>query len=156
MLLMVDTSGLDEWGDLLHAPSTDVEPERMGNLRGLAAQFGFGTEAISGVISLIARTVVMLWGGFRHRCAAPLLGALLLNPRTDAYALLAVVAYLALPIGIRLAILPPWPLFFSMNNLAPFALTALMTLFTLGCLAATERYAPRIVEAPLDARSEAA
>lgn len=132
---MVGMSGLQQWGQLLLAPTTDLYPERMGNLRALAINVGIPVAVFGAVIALISFGTILWRESFVKKCSAALLMALLASPHTfnQDYSLMAVAGLLAFPPAALFSLLIPWPYFVvpTNHNMIPMIFLNLACLVTL-------------------------
>ncbi|MEO5926641.1 MAG: glycosyltransferase family 87 protein [Bryobacteraceae bacterium] len=112
-LALVGIDGIEQWIDLLRAPTTDFRPEVMGTIRALGLQFGGPVAWAAGVIALGAGVFGFLRGSYGDRLSIALLLALLLSPHAywADYASLAIVALTTRNPIIRYTILIPWVYF---------------------------------------------
>ena len=110
---LVGFHGIQEWLELLAAPTTDFYPENMGTVRALGLQFGTPTAFAAGAIALAAGVFAFLRANYLNRLSIILMLALLLNPHAywGDYALLSIVALATTNRLIRYGILLPWPFF---------------------------------------------
>jgi hypothetical protein len=106
----VGMHGVEQWLNLVRAPSTDITPARMGNLRAL---FLYGGPIIGGVaftLSLGCFVAVLRFGDLKDKLSAGILTGLLFSPHTywQDYSLWSLVAMLAPQPYARFALLLPW------------------------------------------------
>ena len=116
-----------DWIDLVRAPSSDLVPELMGNVRALGLHFGAAAGTIAGLAALICFAVALRRGGLSEKFSAAVLVALLLSPHTywQDYSLLAVVAMLAASRAARYVLLAPWPFFYPRQDMLPLIFVSL-------------------------------
>jgi hypothetical protein len=110
----VGRSGLRQWLELVRAPSSDIWPDRMGNLRALGLHFGTASAVIAAVCALVCFAVVLRRGPFPAKFSSAIWTALLFSPHTywQDYSLAAIPALAASGPAMRLLILLPWPYFY--------------------------------------------
>ena len=106
----VGMHGVEQWLELVRAPSSDITPAQMGNLR---AVFLHGGSIIGGTaltLSLGCFVAVLRFGDLKDKLSAAILTGLLLSPHTywQDYSLWALVAMLAPQPYARFALLLPW------------------------------------------------
>ena len=107
----VGFQGLSQWIDLLRAPSTDIFPQYMGNLRALYLRLGWLALLLAATLLAGALWTILRRGGFSERMAAALLGSLALNLHTYApdYSVAALAAALTPFAPLRWLVFVPWP-----------------------------------------------
>jgi hypothetical protein len=127
---LVGLKGFHQWLDLVQAPSSDITPELMGNIRALAIHLGPVAGAIALGVTLVCCYFVARHGSLFDQVSAALFAALLLSPHTywQDYSLAAVVALLGTGPAVRLLLLLPWPYFYSRQDELP------MIFISLSCL----------------------
>jgi hypothetical protein len=128
-LALVGRHGVTQWLKLLQAPTTDVTPWLMGNVRALGLQFGLiaGLAAAGG--TLVCLLIVLKGNSLVDQFTAAILIGLLLSPHTyrQDYALMAIVALVPIHPLARYVLLIPWP-YFLKDDMVAFILVALACL----------------------------
>ena len=127
---MVGTQGVQQWLDLLRAPTTDYAPLLMGNLRALGLHLGRFPAAAATGIALICFAIILKGHRTADQFSGAILIGLLLSPHTycQDYSLLAIVALVSLHPVARYLVLLPWPYFFPPDHLLPWIAVALACL----------------------------
>jgi hypothetical protein len=140
---MVGREGFQEWFGLLRAPTTDFGVSGMGNLRGIALNFGTPAMIPFAVAGMTAFAVTLYRRQFLEAACASLLVALLLSPHTymQDYSVLAVVAVAASPVALRYAVLIPWLYFLPGPGVLAFVTLNVASMFG---LAASRPYLPNM------------
>lgn len=128
----IGPQGVRDWFDLLRAPSTDFEPQAMGNLRALSLHFGFAAAAVATLLALACFGIVLRNASLAPQFSAAILVGLLVSPHTYRYdfSMLAIVSLLATHPAVRYVVLLPWLNLFPVLELLP------MVFLSLGCLIA--------------------
>jgi hypothetical protein len=130
---MVGERGFVQWFRLLQAPTTDVLPWGMGNLRALTFHVSPAAVGLSAALVCFAFGAAIWRGRFVPKFCAALLAGLLLSPHTyiQDYSVLAIVALVSGPAALRYALLLPWPYFypaFGTRHIVPFIFVAIVLL----------------------------
>jgi len=112
---LVGTEGVRQWLLLLQAPTTDLFPEIMGNIRALGIHFGPAAAIATLIVTVAAGVVVLARGSYSDRLSAIVVLALLLSPHTYSqdYSLTSVVALATGSTSPAYAILLPWFFFLA-------------------------------------------
>ena len=128
----IGPQGVRDWFDLLRAPSTDFEPQAMGNFRALYLHFGFTAAAVAALAALACFGIVLRSAPMAQQFSAAILVGLLASPHTYRYdfSMLAIVSMLAPHPAVRYVVLLPWLNLFPVVELLP------MIFLSLGCLIA--------------------
>ena len=131
---LVGVRGLRNWIQLVRAPSSDITPEFMGNIRALHLHFGLPIAATDLVLTIACFCLVLRAGSFADKVSAALLTALLLSPHTywQDYSLAAVVALLAVNPTVRIILLFPWPWLYDRKDELPIILISVSYMILLG------------------------
>jgi hypothetical protein len=114
----VGAGGIREWIDVLKAPSTNVQPWTMANVRAVALHIGPGAAWAAAFLVLACFGAVLYRGSFEQKFGAAIITSLLLNPHTYVHdlSLLAVAAAIAGPAAAQFLILLPWPYFYPRED----------------------------------------
>jgi Glycosyltransferase family 87 len=128
---LVGTEGVRQWLALLQAPTTDLFPEVMGNIRALGIHFGAPAAIATAIVTVAAGVVVLARGNYNDKLSAIVLLTLLLSPHaySQDYSLTALVALATGSTFTRYIILLPWFFFWPGGDLVPLVVS------TIACLA---------------------
>jgi hypothetical protein len=131
---LVGLRGFRQWVLLVQAPSSDITPSLMGNIRALSIHFGLVFAAIALAVTFVCVYIVLRHGSFADKMSASLLAALLISPHTywQDYSLAAVVAMLGINPAARLVLLLPWPYLYNRKDELPMIFISLSYLIALG------------------------
>jgi hypothetical protein len=131
---LVGLRGFAQWLQLVQAPSSDITPSLMGNIRALSIHFGLVFAAIALALTIVSFYIVLRHGSFSDKISASLLAALLISPHTywQDYSLAAVVAMLGINPAARLVLLLPWPYLYNRKDELPMIFISLSYLIALG------------------------
>jgi hypothetical protein len=131
---LVGARGFHEWVELVQAPSSDITPSLMGNIRALSMQYGMAFAVIALLLAVMGLYLALRYGSFSDKIAAAILAALLISPHTywQDYSLTAVVACLAITPAASVVFLAPWPYLYGRKDELPMILIALAYLTFLG------------------------
>jgi hypothetical protein len=131
---LVGAAGFRQWVDLVQAPSSDITPLLMGNLRALGLQFGGQFVVIALLLTAICLYVVLRRGSLGDKVSASLLAGLLISPHTywQDYSLAAIVAMVKGTPTALLVFLLPWPYFYDREDELPMIWISLSYLVVLG------------------------
>jgi hypothetical protein len=131
---LVGVRGFRQWVQLVQAPSSDITPSLMGNIRALNIHFGPAFAAIALALTMVCLCIVLRHGSFSDKMSASLLAALLISPHTywQDYSLAAVIALHGLSPVARVAFLLPWPYLYGRKDELPMILISLSYLVALG------------------------
>jgi hypothetical protein len=131
---LVGVGGFHQWMELVQAPSSDITPSLMGNIRALSIHFGPVFGAIALALTIVCFYVVLRYGSFPDRISSSLIAALLVSPHTywQDYSLAAIIAMLGISPAARVVLLLPWPYFYSRKDELPMILISLAYLIALG------------------------
>jgi len=112
-LAFVGISGIEEWIQLLSAPTTDYHPEVMGTIRALGLKFGTYAALAAAAVAIPAGILVFMHGDYRERLSVAIILALLTSPHAywGDYTLLTIVGIISTNRIIRYAVLLPWAFF---------------------------------------------
>lgn len=138
---LVGMRGFHEWVDLVQAPSSDITPSYMGNIRAVSMHFGMAFAVIALLLAILCVYLALRHGSFSDKISAAILGALLISPHTywQDYSLTAVVALLAANPAASLVFLAPWPYLYNRKDELPIILIALAYLTVIGLKQAVRR-----------------
>ena len=134
-LALIGPHGIGQWLEVLKAPTTDIMPEQMGNIRGLSYRIGtVPSLAIAGVAAVAF--VVCAW---KRSTQVALAAALFVGPLLVPHSYLqdyspgAIAALLSPYPANSFVVLIPWELFWPEKTISgiPFALTGLVFLCVL-------------------------
>jgi len=127
---LVGPEGVRQWLLLLQAPTTDLFPEWMGNIRALGMHFGAPAAIATAIVTVAAGVSILARGSYSDRLSAIVVLALLLSPHTYSqdYSLTSLVALATGSTFARYAILLPWFFFWPERDLVPVVVT------TVACL----------------------
>jgi len=131
---LVGVKGFRQWVVLVQAPSSDITPSVMGNIRALSLHFGLAPSAIALLVIIVCCYFVVRHGTIFDKVSAALLAGLLISPHTylQDYSLVAIVALLETnPMGGILLLLP-WPWLYPRKDILPLVFAALFYLVFLG------------------------
>lgn len=133
---LIGWNGVDQWVQLLQAPSTDYNPIEMANVRGMYLLYGAMPASLLSAVIVVSGGLLMWKSDWRNRYAAALLIGPVLNVHTFYYdySLAAVAACLVAHRSqtVRIAILVPW---MYLAASAPGTPEVLAVTVTLGSLA---------------------
>jgi hypothetical protein len=131
---LVGVRGFRQWVQLVQAPSSDITPSRMGNIRALSIHFGLVFASIALALTIVCFYIVLRHGSFPDRISVSLLAALLISPHTywQDYSLTAVIAMLGVSPAARVVLLFPWPYLYNRKDELPMIFIALSYLIVLG------------------------
>jgi hypothetical protein len=131
---LVGVSGFHQWLQLVQAPSSDITPSLMGNIRALRMHFGLVFAAIALALTIVCFYLVLRHGSFSDRVSASLIAALLVSPHTywQDYSLAAVIAMLGVSPLARVVLLLPWPYLYPHKDELPMIFISLGYLIALG------------------------
>jgi len=129
-LALVGVSGIEQWLDLLKAPTTDYSPSTMGNLRAIGMNFGMPLAFGLGALTVASAALVLARGSFFERLSTVLALSLLLSPHTywQDYSLLAILALSTRSVAIRYLLLLPWCFFTPTIDMWPMTLAIIGSL----------------------------
>ncbi len=118
---MVGVEGVKQWFLLLRAPTTDMLPELMGNLRAIAIHCGWTLAAAAAIVTIVAGLFVLRHGQYCDKLSVCILSTLLLGPHIYAqdYSLAAIVARITPHPLVRYGILLPWYYFWRERSFLP-------------------------------------
>jgi hypothetical protein len=137
-IAMVGPSGIRQWLALLAAPSTDMMPEVMANIRALGINLGLPAALAAGFIVLTGAVTVLLRGSYEQRLSVTILATLLFCPHTYSqdFSLAAIVALACSHPLIRYGFLIPWCYFTRIGTATPIVLFTVVavTAIALQCL----------------------
>ncbi|MFN7934504.1 MAG: glycosyltransferase family 87 protein [Bryobacteraceae bacterium] len=139
-LSLTGVHGFQQWTQLLAAPTTDLLPQLMGNLRALYIQSGPYTTAAAAAISISCSFFVLRHGTYSEVLSTCILLTLLLGPHVypQDYSLVAIIALSTNNPSIRYGILLPWYYFAPNWSFLP------VIWLSVACIAITAwRYTPR-------------
>lgn len=125
--LAVGWPGFREWIALLRAPTTDIAPDLMGNIRAVALHFGTPAGLIAGAV-VIACLGLGLWkGSCYRRIASASLAPILLSPHTywQDYSLVAMPIAMTPNPAAQMLLLVPWQFFYTRVDELPMVFIAL-------------------------------
>jgi hypothetical protein len=131
---LVGVRGFRQWVQLVQAPSSDITPSLMGNIRALNIHFGLIFASIALALTIVCFCIVLHRGSFSDKISASLLAALLISPHTywQDYSLTAVIAMLGSSPAARVVLLFPWPYLYNRKDELPMIFIALLYLIALG------------------------
>lgn len=133
---LIGWNGVEQWWQLLQAPSTDYNPIEMANIRGMYLLYGGVPAGLLSAMIAVSGGFLLWKGDWRNRYAAALLMGPLLNIHTFLYdySLAAIAACLVARRNrtARIAILVPW-LYLTVS--APGTPVVAAVTLTLGSLA---------------------
>lgn len=131
---LVGLAGFRRWLVLVQAPSSDIKPFEMGNIRALNIYCGPWVAAIAIALTIICFYTVLRHGAFSEKVSAAILTALLVSPHTywQDYSLVAIVAMLTENVVVRILLLLPWPFLYSGRDELPMIFIALACMAALG------------------------
>lgn len=131
---LVGLAGFRQWLVLVQAPSSDIKPFEMGNIRALNIYCGPWVAAIAIVLTIACFYTVLRQGAFSQKVSAAILTALLVSPHTywQDYSLVAIVAMLTDNTAVRILLLLPWPFLYPGRDLLPMIFVALGCMTGLG------------------------
>jgi len=131
---LVGPAGFRQWLALVRAPSSDIKPFEMGNIRALDIHYGLWVAAIAIALTIICFYTVLRHGAFSEKVSAAILTALLVSPHTywQDYSLAAMVAMLTDNTAVRILLLLPWPFLYSGRDELPMVFIALACMTALG------------------------
>jgi hypothetical protein len=152
----IGPQGVRDWFDLLRAPSTDFEPQAMGNLRALSLHFGFAAAALAALVALTCFGIVLRKASLAEKFSAAILVGLLVSPHTYRYdfSMLAIVSLLATHPAVRYVVLLPWLNLFPVLELLPMIFLTLGCLIAIAVLSMRPRWTGRRATAALEATEE--
>lgn len=134
-LALVGVQGVHEWILLLRAPSTDIGPQVMGNIRALAIHLGKPAAIAATFAGLGSFAFILKRGSFSEKFAAAIIMGLLLSPHTypQDYSLLPIAGMVAFSFPVLYAALLPWPYFYPSvgKDMLPFIFLSLAGLIAL-------------------------
>jgi hypothetical protein len=135
---MVGKRGFEQWFRLLGAPTTDVLPWGMGNIRALTFHFSAVLVSMAVAVTVIALGVTLWRRPLIWKLSATLVAGLLLSPHTyiQDYSVAAIVGLAALHPVLRYALFLPWTYFhptFGSRDVVPFVVLAIVCLVNLAC-----------------------
>lgn len=130
---LVGKQGFRQWVNLVQAPSSDITPAVMGNIRALDLSFGMAAAAIALLITIVCCYFVARHGSLFDKVSAALLAAMLMSPHAymQDYSLTAVIALLGTNPAAQIALLLPWPYFYFRKDMLPMILVWLAWLLFL-------------------------
>jgi hypothetical protein len=142
---LVGMRGFHQWLELVQAPSSDITPSFMGNIRALSMHFGMVCAVIALLLTILCLYLALRHGSFADKISAALFAALLISPHTywQDYSLAAVVAVLAITPWASVVLLTPWPYLYSGKDELPMILISLAYLTFLGMKQVVRRPAVR-------------
>jgi hypothetical protein len=131
---LVGVQGFRQWVQLVQAPSSDITPSLMGNIRALNIHFGLLCAIIALALTIVCLYIVVRQGFIPDAVSASLLAALLISPHTywQDYSLAAVIAMLGTSPAALVAFLLPWPYLYNRKDELPMILISLSYLVFLG------------------------
>jgi hypothetical protein len=131
---LVGVRGFRQWVQLVQAPSSDITPSLMGNIRALNIHFGLVFAGIALAVTIVCFFIVLRHGSFSDKISASILAALLISPHTywQDYSLTAVIAMLGISPAARVVLLLPWPYLYNRKDELPMIFIALLYLVALG------------------------
>ena len=131
---LVGVQGFRQWVQLVQAPSSDITPSLMGNIRALNIHFGPVFASIALALTIVCFYMALRHGSFSDKISASLLAALLISPHTywQDYSLTAVIAMLEISPAARVVLLFPWPYLYNRKDELPMIFIALSYLIALG------------------------
>jgi hypothetical protein len=131
---LVGIQGFRQWVQLVRAPSSDITPSLMGNIRALDIHFGLVFAAIALLLTVVCLSIVLRHGSLADKISAALLAALLISPHTywQDYSLAAIVAMLGTSPAAQVVLLLPWPYLYNRKDELPMILIALAYVIVLG------------------------
>ncbi|HUQ92720.1 MAG TPA: glycosyltransferase family 87 protein [Bryobacteraceae bacterium] len=117
-LALIGVRGMEQWLLLLKAPTTDMVPELMGNLRALGIHYGPAAAVAAAIAATAAGCLVFSYGNYAERMSAALILALLVGPHTyvNDYCLLSIAALSTPSRMSRYAFIVPWIFFLPAAN----------------------------------------
>jgi len=77
---LVGMRGFRQWVQLVQAPSYDITPSLMGNIRALGLHFGPVLAALALLLTIVCFCIVLRHGSLADKISAALLAALLISP----------------------------------------------------------------------------
>src|SRR5262249_4494473 len=124
------TEGVRQWMLLLQAPTTDLFPECMGNIRALGIHYGATVAAAAAIITMAAGIGVLARGTYSDRLAPAILLTLLMSPHaySQDYSLISLIALATGSIFVRYVILLPWFFFWPGGDMLPLVVAAIACL----------------------------
>jgi hypothetical protein len=131
---LVGVKGFSQLIQLVQAPSSDITPSLMGNIRALNIHFGLVFAGIALVLTIVCFGIVLRYGSLSDKISASLLAALLISPHTywQDYSLTAVIAMFGISPAARVILLFPWPYLYNRKDELPMIFIALIYLIALG------------------------
>jgi hypothetical protein len=125
--VLVGAQGFRQWVELVQAPSSDITPSVMGNIRALNIHFGPVAAAGALLVTIVCCYFVARRGSLTDKVSAALLAALLLSPHTylQDYSLASVIVLLGANRLAQIVLLLPWPYFYARKDVLPMVFLAL-------------------------------
>jgi hypothetical protein len=147
---LVGARGFRQWIQLVQAPSSDITPYLMGNIRALNIHFGLIFAGVALVLTIGCLYMVLRYGSLSDKISASLLAALLISPHTywQDYSLTAVIAILGVSPLAQIVLLFPWPYLYNRKDALPMIFIALSYLVALGAKQAFRPLPDRPVSNP--------
>lgn len=138
---LVGVRGFRQWVALVQAPSSDITPSVMGNLRALDIHFGPAVAAMALLVTIVSCYFVVRHGSLIDKISAALLAGLLLSPHTylQDYSLASVIALAGANRTSLIVLLLPWPYLYPRKDVLPMIFLALSYLLF---LAVKHRFQP--------------
>jgi hypothetical protein len=126
-LAAVGPAGIRAWIRLVQDPSSDILPDRMGNIRALTLHFGDWVGLAATGFVVVCLCLVLLYGESYNRVAAALFAAILLSPHVywQDYALTAMTGVATGHFAAQLILLAPWPYFYTPIDELPIVFVSL-------------------------------
>jgi hypothetical protein len=135
---MVGPKGIAQWLALLAAPSTDMMPEVMANIRALGLNLGLPAALGIGLLVVAGTATVLVRGSYEQRLSVTILATLLFCPHTYSqdFSLASVVALASSNPLIRYGFLIPWAYFLPSGTATPIIVFAAVavTAIALQCM----------------------
>jgi len=125
--VLVGVQGFRQWVELVQAPSSDITPYVMGNIRALNIHFGPVAAAGAMLVIIVCCYFVARRGSLTDKVSAALLAALLISPHTylQDYSLASVAVLPGTNRPAQMALLFPWPYFYARKDLLPMIFLSL-------------------------------
>ncbi len=138
----VGLAGVGKFIDLVQDPSSDIQPEIMGNVRAIGLHFGTAAGIVTAVLALACLAITFWKGNYYERVTAACLAPVLLSPHTywQDYAMAAIPLALTPVPAVQLFLLVPWQFFYSPLDELPMICIALTWLVVVAALAVRRRF----------------